>query len=270
MTVRLNRDKALGAALEASEAAARVLLGMSAPGESGTLKQWMKSPGALVTEADIESDRAISETLKRAGVPGRILSEESRSGRASDELTWLIDPLCGTVPYSTGMQHWGVNIALRRGGTLELAVLALPPLGETLSAVRGKGVKRNGKGWSPRAPGMRLSDVAVGLEVDGGEMWTRLLQRGLGWVPKCGQVNTFASAAYPLGLVCLGRLSAFVIYGVEPVHLASGVAIALELGLEVTDGKGDHIDWSGDHERPCVVVGWPEVHAQLIEAMGRS
>ncbi len=270
VTIRLNREKAIEAALEAAAAAARVLLDRSEPHERAALKQWMKSPGALVTEADIESDRVISETLKRAGVPGRILSEESRSGRASDELTWLIDPLCGTVPYSTGMQHWGLNIALRRGGTLELAVLALPTLGETLSAVIGKGVKMNGRRWSPRAPGTRLSDVAVGLEVDGGEMWKKLLKRGLGWVPECGQVNTFASAAYPLGLVCLGRLSAFVIYGGEPVHIAAGAAIALELGLEVTDGKGGPVDWSGDGELPCMVVGWPEVHAQLMEAMRRA
>ena len=31
----------------------------------------------------------------------------------NSNLFWLIDPLCGTVPYSLGMDHWGINIALR-------------------------------------------------------------------------------------------------------------------------------------------------------------
>ena len=275
------------------------------------LETWMKSPGALVTDADVASDRAISEALRRARVPGRVLSEESsaalshlepvegpqRSGKNArrvllrqaldaNGLTWLIDPLCGTYPFSTGMVHWGVNIALRRGAGLELAALSLPALGETLTALRGKGVTRNGRRWSPEprfarpslskgkgeggGPTVRLSEMAVGLEIDGGETWRKLMRRGLGWVPLCGQINTFASAAYPMGQVCLGRLSALVIYGVEPVHLAAGAAIALELGLKVTDAAGEPVDWSGDAELPVVVAGWPEVHRQLIEAMGRS
>ncbi len=315
-----SQRRGLNAALAAAQAASGVLMARFQPPPARSLKSWMKAPGALVTDADLASDKAIAGALRAAGVPGRVLSEESPSdagvmgrllseesrsdgaprqargerpldrpsrgerspgkqAQAERDLTWLIDPLCGTVPYSTGMVHWGVNIALRRRGTLELGVVALPPLGETLAAIRGRGVTRNGRKWSPAPPyavrpstgsgrtGVRLSEVAVGLEIDGGETWKKLMRRGLGWVPLCGQVNTFASAAYPMGMVCLGRLSALVIYGVEPVHLAAGAAIALELGLPVTDGRGVAIDWSDDDELPVVVAGWPEIHRQLIAAM---
>jgi len=314
---RYSQQKALAAALDAANAASKLLLTRFELSRGRALKQWMKSPGALVTDADIESDRVIAETLRKHGVPGRILSEERASGGPDDGLSWLIDPLCGTYPFSTGMVHWGVNIALRRGGQFEVAALALPALGETLAMSRGKGVTRNGRPWlpdssssmvsvpspstgerqgegasigtrirraapPPRVPRSarddaaaravpfataKLSDVSIGLEIDGGETWRRLMRRGLGWVPQCAQVNTFASAAYPLGLTCLGRLSALVIYGVEPVHMAAGAAIALELGLRVTDATGGRIDWRGDGELPVVVAGWPEVHAQLIRAM---
>ncbi len=234
------------------------------------LKQWMKSPGALVTDADVESDRLIAATLREHGVPGRLLSEESKSGRTDGKLTWLIDPLCGTYPFSTGMTHWGVNIALRRGGQFEVAALALPAIKEQLAMARGKGVTRNGRAWSPKPSpfvGAKFGDVAVGLEIDGGEMRRRLMNHGLDWATQCAQTYSFASAAYPMGLICLGRLAAFVIYGVEPVHLAAGSAIALELGLDVTDDRGAPIDWSSDGELPVVVAGWPSVHAQLIAAM---
>lgn len=292
MAVRFSRERALEAAVAASEAASRTLLSRFRPPAGRALKRWMKSPGALVTDADLASDRAIAEALKAARAPGRVLSEESgqedgaslRSfgkhgtlrtqdargqGRAANKgLTWLIDPLCGTVPFAAGMDHWGVNIALRRGGSLELGVLAMPSLAETLAAVRGKGVKRNGRRWRRVAPGAALGESTVGLEIDGGKEWRRLLRRGLGWVPECGQINTFASAAYPMAQVCLGRLPAAVFYGIEPIHLAAGACVALELGCRVTDAGGSDIDWTGDAELAVVVAGWPVAHGQLIQAMG--
>jgi myo-inositol-1(or 4)-monophosphatase len=292
MAARFSRDRALDAAIAATEAASRTLLSRFRPPAGRTLKRWMKSPGALVTDADLASDRAIAEALRSAAVPGRVLSEESGhddrvspkpSGKpgtrgtqaarrpgstAHDELTWLIDPLCGTVPFAAGMDHWGVNIALRRGGSLELGALTVPSLGETLVAARRTGVARNGKRWRPVAPVAALGESTIGLEIDGGSEWRRLLRRGLGWVPKCGQINTFASAAYPMAQVCLGRLPAAVFYGIGPVHLAAGACVAMELGCKVTDAGGSEIDWTGDAELAEVVAGWPAVHAQLIEAMG--
>lgn len=292
LATRFSRAAALDAAVTASEAASRTLLARFRPGAGRALKRWMKSPGALVTDADLASDRAIVETLRAAAVPGRLLSEESghgdaasppsarnsgarqtRAGRSSgsgagEELTWLIDPLCGTVPFAAGMDHWGVNIALRRGHSLELGVLTVPPLGETLVASPGRAVKRNGRRWRPAAPEGVLGEATVGLEIDGGGEWRRLLRGGLGWVPKCGQINTFASAAYPMAQVCLGRLHAAVFYGIEPVHLAAGACVAMESGCRVTDGRGSEIDWMSDEGLAVVVAGWPDVHAQLVRAMG--
>ena len=235
--------------------------------DTAKLQTWMKSPGALVTDADLASDEAITSVL-RGALPGiGVLSEESSTAGADGATSWLVDPLCGTVPFSTGMVHWGVNIALRVSGRLEVAALSLPALKEQLSAVRGKGVSRNGLRWSPPPMEGRLEDLAVGLEIDGGDTWRRLMAHGLEWVPRAGQVNTFASAAYPMAQLSQGRLAAGVFYGIEPVHLAAGAMIATELGLAVTDGAGAPLDWSQDEEFPVVVAGWPDVHRQLIAAM---
>ncbi len=258
---------ALDAALAASQAASEVLLGRFRAPRERALESWMKSPGALVTDADIAADRAMVAALKQAGAAGDIVSEESAEERGGEGLDWLIDPLCGTVPFSTGMDHWGINIALRRTGTLELGVVTLPVQGEQLAAARGAGVSRNGQPWAAAAPATKLSEVAVGLEIDGGDEWARLLKGGLEWVAKASQVNTFASISYPVTQVLLGRLAAMVVYGVTPVHVAAGCAVALELGLKVTDGAGAPIDWSGDEGREAVVIAWPEVDGELVEAM---
>ncbi len=272
----LDRVKALEAALVAAREAAETLrLRFRQKRGEPPLNSWTKDGGGLVTEADIASDQAITQVLKVHNVPGAILSEEShtpqpggQTGAAGDDgLTWLVDPLCGTVPFSTGLAHWGVSIALRQGGSLELGVLTLPTQQDQLTVVRGHGVSRNGRIWTSSSPGARLSEVAVALEIDGGAEWKRALVGSLDWVGSVGQINSFSSAAFPIAQICLGRLAAAVFYKITPVHLAAGALIATELGVVVTDALGTPLDWSQDGEFPVVVIGWPEVHDQIIGAM---
>ena len=268
---KLDLQQIMKAADNAAAVAREVLLERFRPNSAEALDSFYKSPNALVTDADLAADKAITEALKASNATGRILSEESTTQLSSDDdsLTWLVDPLCGTVPFSTGMDHWGVNIALRQGGELIAASLTLPSLGELLSATKGNGVIRNGEPFTASSPRQRLSESTIGLEVDGPEEWRARLTGDLDWIPSVSQINTFASAAYPIALVCLGRLTAGVFYGIEPMHFAAGAMIARELGIRVTDELGAPIDWSKDDELSVVVIGWPVIHEQLLAAMAK-
>ena len=235
----LDLQQILKAADSAATAASEVLMARFRPNSAEALDRFYKSPNALVTDADLAADKAITEALIAADAPGRILSEESETKLSDDDsLTWLVDPLCGTVPFSTGMDHWGVNIALRKDGDLIAASLPLPSLGERLSAIKANGVIRNGELFTGCSPIQKLSESAIGLEVDGPEEWRTRLAGDLDWIQSVSQINTFASAAYPIALVCLGRLPAAVFYGIEPMHFAAGAMIASELGVLVTDELG--------------------------------
>ena len=266
----LDLQQILKAADSAATAASEVLMARFRPNSAEALDRFYKSPNALVTDADLAADKAITEALIAADAPGRILSEESETKLSDDDsLTWLVDPLCGTVPFSTGMDHWGVNIALRKDGDLIAASLPLPSLGERLSAIKANGVIRNGELFTGCSPIQKLSESAIGLEVDGPEEWRTRLAGDLDWIQSVSQINTFASAAYPIALVGLGRLPAAVFYGIEPMHFAAGAMIASELGVLVTDELGAPIDWSKDDELSVVVIGWPVIHEQLLAAMAK-
>ena len=97
------RDKWLSIAIDAADAASRTLLSRFRPPMETPLELSYKGPSDIVTDADIASDKAIADVLTQSGVPGDILSEESRTERGDDQFTWLIDPLCGTLPFSTGL-----------------------------------------------------------------------------------------------------------------------------------------------------------------------
>ena len=264
------------AASAAALAASDVLMARFDAGVEN-LESWEKSPGALVTEADLESDQAIAQALRDSGCGGVIISEESNvdlGGGGIDgdrKIEWLIDPLCGTVPFSTGMNHWGVNIAMRADGELVVGALATPTGGTLLTSEVGSGVKVNGESLSVAESDRDLGEVTVGLEVDGQHVWRSLLSSGgLDWVTRVLQTNSFASAAYPLMLVVTGRMAAVVFYRIEPMHVAAGSLAAMMLGARVTDGVGQPIDWSSNDEIPIVVAGWPRAHDKLIEVMNES
>ncbi len=279
---QVSNDDALEAALAAADAAARSLIADFKRNKETSgkgLDSWMKSPGALVTEADIAADRAITDALLNSAAGRRVgasvLSEESEAGDRSSDATWLVDPLCGTVPFYRGMAHWGVNIALRRGDALSVGVIATPQSGQVLVASAGNGVTLDGKPFEARDPGTTLDESVVGLEVDGGD-WARLLESDghgglrLAWLGSLGYTNTFASAAYPLFLVCTGGMSGVVFYRIDSVHLAAGALIAKELGATVSDEHGEPLDWLSEDSFPVAVVAWPSVHADLIAAMNRT
>jgi len=270
-----DRRKAVEAALAAADAAAVELMKrFRAP--PGDVRAWLKAPGAPVTDADIASDRAIAAVLRKAEAPGVIVSEEGESraaleqGAGTDGLTWLIDPLCGTLAFRDGLAHWGVKIALRDAVSLELAVLSVPTAREVFVGVRGAGVAHNGTRMAPVPPRVPLSQAVVCVEIDNGDQWPVQAARVAPWAPKVGAINAYTSIAYPGVQLILGRLAALVVFRVAPVHVAATALIAQELGLRVTDTRGRPVDWSGNDELPEVVIGWPEQHAALVQAMKDS
>lgn len=263
-----NNADLLNAAIAARRRASNVLVRRFA--DSGQpLNAWEKSPGALVTDADIASDEAIADALRECNAGGMIISEESPSALSSDSpVEWLVDPLCGTVPFSTGMTHWGINIAARIGATLLASSFATPMSGDAIDTAQDTTPLHNGKPLVSTTPHHNLAEATIGLEIDGKDVWDRLATNGgLRWLAKVGEANSFASAAYPIMQVCLGRMAGVVFYRIEPMHTAAGALAATNLGIKVTDGAGSEIDWASNDEIPIFVVAWDAVHAELIDAI---
>lgn len=112
------------------------------------LSSWLKPDQSVVTQADLASDRLISDALRREFPQSGILSEEiqpellSSAGESSD--TWVIDPLDGTSNFSLGLPVWGVLIThLVQGWPIE-TVNYFPVMGELYAARRGQGATLNG------------------------------------------------------------------------------------------------------------------------------
>lgn len=89
------------------------------------------------------------------------------------------------------------------------------------------------------------------------------------WLAETCHVNTLGSCAYGLVQICLGRIGVGVFPCGDPEHNAAGAAVALQLGLAVTDIDGNAIDWRSA-VMPTLVIGRPSVHDDLLNTIRRA
>src|SRR6187402_2430728 len=103
------------------------------------------SPVDIVTEADRETEALIRGLLHDARPNDGFLGEESGTGSGSSGLTWVVDPIDGTVNYLYGIPHYAVSIAVVEGDPDPLTWKALaacvvnPASGEVFTATEGGG-----------------------------------------------------------------------------------------------------------------------------------
>lgn len=130
----------LEVALEAATAAGKLTLTYF---RSRSLKIFTKRDASPVTEADRNAEKKILSILRSKFPKDGFLGEEfgekpSKSGRR-----WIIDPIDGTKSFIHGVPLYGVMIGLEINGEMELGVIDLPALSETVYAQRGYGAFRN-------------------------------------------------------------------------------------------------------------------------------
>src|SRR6478735_4158362 len=99
----------------------------------------------VVTQADRDVEQLIRDRIAVARPGDAILGEEGGSTGGTSGLTWVVDPIDGTVNYLYGIPHYAVSIAVVEGEPDPLTWEALagcvanPATGETFTAARGEG-----------------------------------------------------------------------------------------------------------------------------------
>ena len=102
-------DLARAIALEAGELAARRRR------EGVEVAATKSSIVDVVTEADREVERLIRGRILEARPDDSFLGEEGGSASGTSGLTWVVDPIDGTVNYLYGIPHYAVSIAVVEG-----------------------------------------------------------------------------------------------------------------------------------------------------------
>jgi myo-inositol-1(or 4)-monophosphatase len=183
----------------------------------------------LVSVADRAVEEMIRAEIARAFPDDAILGEEGGAGAGTSGLTWVIDPIDGTVPFLMGLPHWCVVIALAEGPETLLGVTEVPVTGEHFFARAGHGASLDGARLSLDA-GRRIDQslVAVGAsERCDPEQISNVIRR----LMEAGSIYyRNGSGANMLACVAAGRIGGYVEPSMNPWDSLAGLLMIREAG----------------------------------------
>lgn len=223
------------------------------------------SPTDLVTDVDRSSEALIVSSLLKARPDDSILGEEGSSRNGSTAITWVIDPLDGTINYLYGIPIFAVSIAASLGGRSVVGVVHDPVAEETFAAFEGGGATLNGQELHVVPSGRPLAEALVGTGFSYLSATRAAQARLLSVVlPEVRDIRRAGSAALDLCSVACGRLDAYFESGLKPWDLAAGGLVAREAGasLVALDGISP--------ESPMIVAAAPALGAPLAELLERA
>ena len=266
-------DELLGVAREAALSAGALLSERFQAGVEREV-QSKSTPTDLVSEADLQSQRAIRELLTDRRPHDGFLGEElQESTTGSSGLRWIVDPLDGTVDFLFGIPQWCVSVAVEdEHGALAGAVFD-PNRGELFSATRNGAATlegphgaielRHGCGEDVRrgrdgGEGLASAMVATGFAYDAAvrEQQAKVLARLL---PRVRDIRRFGSAALDLAWTAAGRYDAYFERTVKQWDIAAGVLICQRAGLQIHElPQREGLPWG-------VLVAPAELAGPLLE-----
>ena len=196
------------------------------------------TPTDIVTERDQAAERAILTRLRSARPDDSVLAEETGADAGSGEVTWVIDPLDGTVNYLYGIPHYAVSIAARIEGDEVAGVVYDVCRDQMYAATLGGGATCDGRPLHVSAqaePAFALTATGFAYASATRAVQAEALRAVL---PHVRDIRRMGSAALDLCAVAAGRVDAFFEMGMYDWDWAAGSLIAREAGAQVAGLAG--------------------------------
>jgi myo-inositol-1(or 4)-monophosphatase len=209
------------------------------------------------------------------------VGEEGGSTEGTTGLSWVVDPLDGTVNFLFGIPQWCVSVAVRDGEGMLAGAVYDPNRDELFTATRegparlsgpagdatdlagplraaGAGPRDVAGPRGPRGAALPAAMVATGLAYDAAvrEAQAKVLAR---LVPRVRDIRRFGSAALDLTWTAAGRYDAYFERSVKQWDIAAGALICERAGLRVVELEPyENLPWG-------ILVARPELLEPLLE-----
>jgi myo-inositol-1(or 4)-monophosphatase len=217
----------------------------------------------IVTATDVAVEELIRSVLHESLGQG-VIGEEHGGSRPKDGSGyWLVDPICGTRNYASGMSLYCVNLAYVSGQEVVAAVAADPSRAEIVLAERGRGAWVLRGGHLDRITTSDHSQIVV---VEDGKSKGRRRSQAAAFSAAVIRADRwdFRSLGTTLALPYLaaGRIAAYAPFLVSAVHSAAGSLLTTEAGGVVTNLDGGR--WTIDSEAMLATAN-QALHDHLLE-----
>lgn len=184
----------------------------------------------VVTQMDIKVEAFIVEQLTAARPHDGLIGEEGAERASTSGITWVIDPLDGTVNYLYDLPGWNVSIAAKDDQGQLIGVVTAPSINSTWWAVRGAGAFHNGQQITCNDPvGLDRAMLATGFQYDTAHRGAQI-EHISHLLPIIRDLRRNGAAAVDLCHVAMGRVDGYFEHGLKEWDWAAGGLIAREAG----------------------------------------
>lgn len=205
--------------------------------------QAKSTPTDPVTVVDTETEALLRDRLA-ALRPGEPVMGEEQGGTNDGRLTWVLDPIDGTVNFVYGLEAYAVSVGVQRGGASVAGAVANVATGALYSAAVGHGAGLQYGGVTTRLRASAANELSMSLVGTGfsyaAEKRTRQAEVLTAVLPAVRDIRRFGSCALDLCMVAAGGLDAYYEDGVHVWDWAAAALIAAEAGatlrLPASDG----------------------------------
>ncbi|MDO8107922.1 inositol monophosphatase family protein [Isoptericola sp. b441] len=221
----------------------------------------------VVTAMDLAVETLIRDRLRELRPDDGVLGEEDGLQAGPSGLTWVVDPIDGTVNFLYGLPVYGVSIAVVQGRpdpgswTQLAGCVHNVPDATTWTAGSGAGAWQDGR----RLPAMAdrgldgaLLGTGFGYRADRRRTQGRVVSALL---PRVRDIRRIGAASVDLCLLAAGALDGHFERGLNPWDMAAGALLVTEVGGVVTGLRGNP---AGE---AMTVAGPPTLVAELCEAL---
>ncbi len=216
----------------------------------------------IATQMDKKAEAFIVESLLAARPDDGVIGEEGASIESTSGITWVIDPLDGTVNYFYGLPGWNVSIAAKDKDGAIVGVVTAPTINSTWWATRGGGAFYNGHAIKCNDPiELDRALIATGFQYDVAYRLTQL-EDFAKLVPIVRDIRRNGAAAVDLCHVAMGALDGYYEAGLKEWDWSAGGLVATEAGAIFKQ--------YGDSPMAISMAAGRHLHSELEALLGFS
>lgn len=224
-----------------------------------------KGESHLVSYVDKESEKMITNGLKKILPEAGFITEEETTEQGQKEFTWIIDPLDGTTNFVHGIPNYCVSIGLMHEGKIVAGVVYEVANDECFYAWKDGGAYLNQQQIQvSKASSFSDCILATGFpyfEFERLDEYLKILHQ---LMESTQGLRRMGSAAADMAYVACGRYGGYFEYNLNSYDIAAGVILVQEAGGTVTDFRGGD-DFIFGRE----IVAGGSVQSQLLEVIKR-
>uniref|UniRef100_A0A7N0VIZ8 Inositol-1-monophosphatase n=1 Tax=Kalanchoe fedtschenkoi TaxID=63787 RepID=A0A7N0VIZ8_KALFE len=259
-------DELLATAIDAAKRAGEVIR----EGFYKSKNVELKGQVDLVTETDKACEDLVFSYLEQKYPEHKFIGEETTAAEGvvelTDEPTWIVDPIDGTINFVHGFPFVCVSIGLTVGKIPTVGVVYNPIMEELFTGVRGRGAFLNGSPIKVSSQSELITSLLAAEDVPNHEksVLDAATDKINSLLFKVRSLRMIGSCALDLCHVACGRIDMFYLVGFGgPWDVAGGAVIVTEAGGLVFDPSGKDFDITAQR----VAASNPQLKDKLVEAL---